>query len=75
MLYYDIIDVSEGLDVNKISTSKEHNLCHCWYFLNKEFNFQPYVCNKCHDWLMLSMNLGDITILKIKSTDYRCIIS
>ena len=35
--------------------------------------FQPYVCNRCHDLLMMSMNLSNIAILKIKNVDYRCI--
>ena len=48
---------------------------HYWYFLNKEFKFQPNVCNGCHDLLMMSMNLSGIAILNIKSADYRCIIS
>ena len=39
MLCYDRIDVSEGLDVNKTSKSKECNMCHHWYFLNKGFKF------------------------------------
>ena len=28
MLYYDRIDVSEGIDVNKTSASKECDSCH-----------------------------------------------
>ena len=28
MLYYDRIDVSEGIDVNKTSVSKECDSCH-----------------------------------------------
>ena len=28
MLYYDRIDVSEGIDVNKTSESKECDICH-----------------------------------------------
>ena len=31
--------------------------------------------NGRHDLLMMSVNLSDIAILNIKSTDYRCIIS
>ena len=27
MLYYDRIDVSEGIDVNKTSETKEYNIC------------------------------------------------
>ena len=41
MIYFDRIDVSEGIDVNKISASKECAICHHWYFLNYSFKFQP----------------------------------
>ena len=45
------------------------------YNLNKGFNFQPNVCNGCHDSLMMSMNPSNIAILNIKSGDYLCVIS
>ena len=32
MLQYDRIDVSEGIDINKTSASKERDICHYWYF-------------------------------------------
>ena len=75
MIYYDRVDVSEGIDVNKTSASKECDVCHYWYFLNFSFKFQPNVYNKCHDLLMMFVNLSDIAILNIKSSDYRCIIT
>ena len=75
MLYYDRIDISEGIDVNKTGASQECDICHYWYFLNYSLKFQPNVCNRCHDLLMMSVNLSEIAILKIKSSDYRCIIS
>ena len=75
MLYYDRIDVSEGIDVKKTSVSKEWDICHYWYFLNYSFKFQPIVCNICHDLLVMSVNLSDIAILNFKGSDYRCIIS
>ena len=37
MLYFNRIDVSEGIDVNKTSASKECDICHHWYFLNCSF--------------------------------------
>ena len=43
MLYYDRIDVSEGIDVNKTSASKESDVCHYWYFSNYSFE----VSNEC----------------------------
>ena len=72
MLFYDRIDVSEGIDVNKTSASKECDICHYWYFLNYSFKFQPNVCNRCHNLLMITNN---IAILNIKGSDYYCIIS
>ena len=78
MLYCNRIDVSEGIDVNKTSASKECDICHYWYFLNHSFKFQPNVCNRCHD-LMISMNLSDIAIIAViillLYSDYHCIIS
>ena len=60
MLYYHRIDGSEGIYINKTSASKECDICHCWYFLNKRFKFQPHVCNRCHDLLTMSMNLSNV---------------
>ena len=75
MPYFDGIDVSEGTDINKTSASKECGDYHHWYFLNKGFKVQPYKCNKCHDFLMMSMNLSYIATLSIKNVDYCCIIA
>ena len=75
MLYYDRIDISEGTDVNRTTASSECRICHYWLFLNYSFKFQPNVCNRCDDLLMMSMSLSDIAILNIKGLDHRCIIS
>ena len=44
MLYFSRTDVSKGIDVKKYE-SKECNICHYWYFLDKGFKFQSDVCN------------------------------
>ena len=75
MLHYNIIDFSEGININKTSESKECDVFHYWYFLNKGFTFQPNVCNRCYDLLMMSMNLSNLAILNIKASDYRYIVS
>ena len=36
---------------------------------------QPNDCNECHDVLLMSINLNDISILNIQGVDYRCIIT
>ena len=47
MLYFDRIDVSERIDFNTTSASKECDTCHYWYLLCYCFMFQPNVCNRC----------------------------
>ena len=75
MICYDRIDTSEGIDVNKTSESKECNIFCYWYFLNKGFHFQPNFYNRCHDFLIMSMNLIHTAIWNINSNDYHCVIS
>ena len=71
MLYYDRIDASEGININETSVSNDCDIRHYWHFADKGFKFQPYVCNGCHDLLMMSINFTDIAILNIGSIDYR----
>ena len=66
MIYYDRINISQGINVNKASASKECDVCHYWYFSNYSFKFQPNVCNRYHGLLIMSINLSDIAILNIK---------
>ena len=66
MLYSDRIDISEGTDPNKTSASKE-----CGFFTISIFqiivlSFNQNVCNRCHDLLMMSMNLSGIAILNLR---------
>ena len=75
LLYYDRIDVSEGIDVNKTNKSKEYDISHYWYSLNKGFKFQTYFCNRSQDLLIIYINLSDIAILNIKGPEYCCIIT
>ena len=75
MLYFHRTDVSEGTNVNKTSAAKECEICHYLYFLNYSFKFRPNVCNRCHDLLMMSINLCDIAILNIKGSGYGCVTS
>ena len=74
MLLSEKIDVSEGIDTNKTSASKEYMLCHYWYFKDVGFKFKPHVCNKCHDVLMTAFELKNIAILNVKWVDCRCIL-
>ena len=69
MLLYDRIDVSGGIDVNKTSASKERDICHYWYFLDKPFQFQSHIYNGCHNVLMMSV------MMSVRGVYYRCVVN
>ena len=71
MLEYDRIGISEGIDTDKTSASKECNICHYLYFLDKSFNYDPYLCNGCHDLMQKAMSFKNVAIVSIKGNDYR----
>ena len=40
-------------------------------FLDRNFNYEPYLCNGCHDLKQKAMNFNDVAIVTIKGNDYR----
>ena len=63
MLQYDRIDLSEGIDINRNKlTSKKCYLCGYWYFINKNFNYQKYKCNGCHDISTKAISMYNLCI-------------
>ena len=72
MLQYEKIDVSEGIDVNKTSLSKECELCHYWFFKDVGFRFEEHVCNRCHDLLTMAHSLKNIAVLSAKEATFKC---
>ena len=66
-------DVSEGIDINKTSASKEWELCHYWFFKDVGFKFEEHVCNGCHDLLTMAHSLKNIMILSSKGATFRCL--
>ena len=74
LLRYQKIDVSERIDVNKPSKSKECEFCHYWFFKDIEFKFEKHVCNRCHDLLTMAHSLKNIAILSAKGVTFRCIL-
>ena len=71
MLEYDGIDISEGIDIDKTNKSKECSICYYWYFLNKNFGYDPYLGNGCHDLMQKAMSSKNVAIISIKGNDYR----
>ena len=40
-------------------------------FLDKKFNYEPYLCNGCHDLMQKAMSFNDVAIVSVKVNDYR----
>ena len=74
MLRYQKIDVSEGIDINKTSASKECEFCHYWFFKDIGFKFEERVCNRCHDLLTMVYFLKNVAILSAKGATFRCLL-
>ena len=51
--------------------SKECDICHHWYFLDKNFTYEQYICDGCHDLMQKAMSFNDVAIVSIKGSDYR----
>ena len=49
-------------------------ICNHYYFKDK-FNYQPYVCEECHDFPMTVIDLSGFYVLTLKGNDYRVYIN
>ena len=71
MLEYDRIDISEGIDIKKCKeTSRECILCKFYYFLDKNFNNGPYLCNGCYDMSLKVISMKNLAIINHNGNHY-----
>ena len=71
MLEYERIDISDGIDASTSNKSKECMLCHYWYFLDKNFSYEPYLCDGCYNVMQKCNNFKNIAIVHVKQSVYR----
>ena len=71
MLEYDRVDISEGIDVNRTSLSKECYICHYWFFKDIGFKYESYLCNGCHELIQKAMSFKNVAIVYAKGSAYR----
>ena len=72
MLEYDRIDLSEGIDIKKCKeTSRECILCKFYYFLDKNFNYGPYLCNGCYDMSLKATGVQNLAFINHNGNLYR----
>ena len=71
MLEYNRIDISEGVDLNKTSLSKECDIWHYWYFKDNGFKYEPHLCNVCHDLMQKAISFNNVAMVYVKGSAYR----
>ena len=45
-------------------------ICPYWYFFDKCFKYEPYLCNGCHNLMHKATNFNDVAIVSVKLNDY-----
>ena len=74
MSEYDRIDISEGIDVNKSKIiSRKCSLCKFYFFLDKNFNHGPYLCDGCYDMSLKATSMQNLAIVYHVGNTYRVI--
>ena len=71
MLEYDRIDISQGIEVNKTSLSKECYICHYWFFKDIGFKYESYLSNGCDELIKKAMSFNNAAIVYVKGRAYR----
>ena len=59
MIRNDRIVLSKGIDVDKSKDSKECIICHCYFDNGVKFQGSGY--NSCHDLILSSLGIENIT--------------
>ena len=69
------LSTTESIDVDctGVGSSKQCDICHFYFFKNRNFNYQHYICDGCHDAALRAQAITDIKIIIIKRGTYRVI--
>ena len=70
MLEYDRIDISEALIQIK-QVHQKSVILPLLVFSDKNFNYEPYLCNRCRDLMQKATSFKQFAIVSIKENDYR----
>ena len=76
LLEYDRIDISEAIDINKCEeTSRECSLCKFHYFLDKNFQYGPYLCDGWYNMSMKAVSMQNLAIINHNGNYYSVIFA
>ena len=56
---------------NVTEMSRKCSLCKFYYFLNKNFNYQIYLCDGCHDISTKATSMQNLAIIYHEGNAYR----
>ena len=72
MSEYDRIDVFEGIDIKNIKKHLENVIyVNFIIFLNKNFNYGPYLCNGCYNMSLKAVSIKNLAIINHNGNHYR----
>ena len=64
------LNTTEGIDVDHtdLGSSQQCDICHFCFFKKRNFNYLPYICDRCHDATLRVQAIRDVKISTIKSS-------
>ena len=81
MLFYNKTTELEGIDITEeadvvctnAESSKQCGICHFYFFKNRNFNYQPNVCNECHGAALRAQSITDLKIITTTKGTFRVV--
>ena len=64
-----MISYKKSVGYNNKKEGVKCMICNFYYFKDK-FDYQPYICNDCHDFSMTVIDFNGFFILNIKGNNY-----
>ena len=58
-----------------VNIYKKCDLCKFYYFLDKNFNYGPYLCDGCYDMSLKTINIKNLAIVYHGKQAYRIIFT
>ena len=55
----------------KIQILQEFVMFVGFFFVNKNFDYEDYACNGCHNLLMMAFSLNNIAVLNVSNVFYQ----
>ena len=56
-----------------VESSKQCDICHFIFYKNRNFNYEPHVCNECHGAALHAQSITDFKIITNKKRTFRVV--